>query len=235
MNELDTSISSYTFIEFCAGAGGPTPHVEPLVNGHLTAQNLPPVDFILTDLYPNIKAWEEIARDNPRITFEPESVDASKAPARLVRPGDGRKVMRLFNLSFHHFDDALAKAILKDTVETSEGFAIFELQDRYFLSFLAVTLLPFKVMFASPYYAFKWKSPIIFIFTWLIPILPLVMIWDGYVSSLRTREPEEVEKLLRGCGADASGWEIRSGKERFLWPCGHINWIVCTPRSKENV
>lgn len=235
INELGTSISSYTFVEFCAGAGGPTPFVEPLVNQHLTDKNLPPVDFVLTDLYPNVKAWEAIARDHPRITFEPESVDASKAPARLVRPGDGRRIMRLFNLSFHHFDDTLAKAILKDTVETSEGFAIFELQDRYFLSFLADTLLPFKVMFTSPYYAFLWRNPIIFIFNWIIPIVPLVLFWDGWVSSLRTREPSEVEVLLRNCGADATGWQIRSGKERFLWPCGHINWIICKPQPGEKV
>lgn len=235
IQELGTSVSLYTFIDFCAGAGGPTPSLEPLINQHLDGLGLPSVNFILTDLYPNINAWDAISRDNTCISYESESVDASKAPAQLVRTGDGRKVMRLFNLAFHHFDDPLASAILKDTVETSDGFVIFELQDRTFLSFLADTLLPLKVMLAAPYYAFKWKSPVIFIFNWIIPIIPLVLFWDGYVSSLRTREPIEVEKLLRSCGTDTTDWEVRSGKERFLWPCGHINWIIGKPQPGEKV
>ncbi|RMJ18615.1 hypothetical protein CDV36_001690 [Fusarium kuroshium] len=232
IQHLDSSLSSLRFVDFCAGAGGPSPLIEQQVNTYLRNSNREEVDFVLTDIHPNIGAWARIATQNPRITYDGQSVDASRVPERLAQSKDGRQVFRLFNLAFHHFDDDLARRILKDTVERNQGFVIFELQDRSIMSFIADLLLPIGVIPSAPYYALKWRAPSVFIFTWLIPIIPLVLIWDGIVSSLRTREPEEVEMLLRSCGADASGWEMRSGKEMFLWPCGHLNWIICQPLKK---
>lgn len=229
IRELGPSLPSYTFIDFCAGGGGPTPALERSINAHLRDQKKPPVDFVLTDLHPNIEAWERIAAENPRITYEREGVDASCAPERLVRRGDGKRVIRLFNLAFHHFDDSLATEILKDTVETSQGFAIFELQDRSFASAITHLMFGIGIMALAPLYAWKWRSPATLFFTWFIPILPFVLVFDGYISSLRTRTPDEVEVLLRSCGANTSQWELRSGRERHLWPCGYLNWIICKP------
>ncbi|RSM15952.1 hypothetical protein CEP52_000408 [Fusarium oligoseptatum] len=229
IQHLDSSLSSLRFVDFCAGAGGPSPLIEQQVNAYLRNNNREEVDFVLTDIHPNIDAWARISSQNPRIIYDGQSVDASRVPERLTHSKDGRQVFRLFSLAFHHFDDDLARRILKDTVERNQGFVIFELQDRSIMSFIADLLLPIGVILSAPYYALKWRAPSVFIFTWLIPIIPLVLIWDGIVSSLRTREPEEVEMLLRSCGSDASGWEMRSGKEMFLWPCGHLNWIICQP------
>lgn len=83
-----------------------------------------PVQFILTDLHPHVENWRQAAAQSPNIRYEAESVDATHAPRGLierVRAG-GNKVFRLFNLAFHHFDDPLAREILKDTLETSDGF-----------------------------------------------------------------------------------------------------------------
>ncbi|KAH7259928.1 hypothetical protein B0J15DRAFT_511760 [Fusarium solani] len=232
IQHLDSSLSSLRFVDFCAGAGGPSPLIERQVNTYLRNSNREEVDFVLTDIHPNIDAWARIASQSPRITYDSQSVDASRVPKRLTQSKDGRDVFRLFNLAFHHFDDDLARRILKDAVERKQGFAIFELQDRSALSFMADLLLPIGVILSAPYYASKWRAPSVFIFTWLIPVIPLVLIWDGIVSSLRTRDPGEVEALLRSCGGDATGWEMRSGKETFLWPCGHLNWIICQPVKK---
>jgi hypothetical protein len=57
----------------------------------------------------------------------------------------------LFNLSFHHFDDQSATKLLKNTMETSDGIAIIELQDRrlgclammFFNIFFVLTITPF--------------------------------------------------------------------------------------------
>ena len=61
-----------------------------------------------------------------------ESVDATNAPRDLLDraglwEGQDKKVMRLFSLAFHHFDDELAGNILKNTVETADGFALVSL------------------------------------------------------------------------------------------------------------
>ncbi|KAL6875214.1 hypothetical protein J3F83DRAFT_552689 [Trichoderma novae-zelandiae] len=229
IHELGRSLSSYTFIDFCAGAGGPTPAIQRAINSQLSAQGKPPVDFVLTDLHPNVAAWEDVVGRDPRITYERESVDASNAPRHVVERRDGKRVMRLFNLSFHHFDDALAKSILKDTVDTSHGFAIFELQDRSFADAVTVLMLGVAAMAMAPLLAWKWKSPATLVFSWAIPVLPFVMVFDGLVSCLRTRTAGEIEALLRGCGADTSLWEMRSGRSKFIWPCGYLNWVVCKP------
>ncbi|KAF4971107.1 hypothetical protein FSARC_1998 [Fusarium sarcochroum] len=211
IEQLSTSLSDFTFIDFCAGGGGPTPSMARTVNAHLRSQGSDPVRFILTDLHPNVEAWDRVAQKNPLLTYERTSVDATAAPKHLVRRDDGTKPFRLFNLAFHHFDDDLAKAILRDTVETSEGLAIFELQDRSLASVLAVTFLGIGAFLSAPLFAIKWRSPSTFFFSCLIPILPFVLMFDGYISALRTRTPDEVEALLRSCGADASKWEVKSG------------------------
>lgn len=62
-----------------------------------------------------------------------------------------------------------------------------------------------------------------------MPVLPFVLVWDGWISSLRTRTPQEVEVLLRTCGAEGGTdrWEVRSGSVEHLWPCGFVNWVIC--------
>ncbi|KAM6479160.1 hypothetical protein HDV62DRAFT_167997 [Trichoderma sp. SZMC 28011] len=229
IRQLGNSLSSYTFIDFCAGGGGPIPAIQQAINSHLSTQDKLPVDFILTDLHPNVAAWEKIVNKNPHITYESQSVDASNASKYLVKRQDGKKVMRLFNLSFHHFDDTLARGILKDTVNTGHGFAIFELQDRSFASAISVLMFGVGAIVMAPFFALKRRSLTIFIFSCIIPVIPFVLVFDGFVSCLRVRTPGEVETLLRGCGADTSSWEMQSGRLKFIWPCGYLNWIICKP------
>ncbi|KAK4072765.1 uncharacterized protein Triagg1_5810 [Trichoderma aggressivum f. europaeum] len=229
IRQLDNSLSSYTFIDFCAGGGGPIPAIQQAINSHLSSLDEPPVDFILTDLHPNVAAWQKIANEYPQITFESRPVNASNASSILWNAKIGNNVMRLFNLSFHHFDDTLARGILKDTVDTGHGFAIFELQDRSFASVISVLMFGVAAIAMAPFVALKRRSLSIFIFSCIIPVLPFVLVFDGIVSCLRMRTPGEVETLLRGCGVDTSLWEMQSGRRKFIWPCGYLNWIICKP------
>lgn len=266
--ELSTSISSYTYIDFCAGAGGPTPHIEralnqqldttssttttatttsrprpsyaavasqdhtynaptpPNPNGKVNGEQNEPVKFVLTDLHPHVESWEKAALASPHLTYVSTPVDAAAAPAELFANRGKKPVFRLFNLAFHHFDDGLARAILKNTVETSHGFAIFELQSRDIPSFISCLLFGFFIFLIAP--LLYWWSPQILFFVYVVPIVPFVLVYDGLVSSLRTRTADEVELLLRTCGAgNTVDWVVRSGSERFLWPCGHLKWIIC--------
>lgn len=84
-----------------------------------------PCQFVLTDLHPHVEEWAVAARDSRNVSYEAGSVDAANVPPELVErfTREGKKVCRLFSLAFHHFDDPLAKAILRNTVETSDAFA----------------------------------------------------------------------------------------------------------------
>ncbi len=119
-------LPSWAMIDFCAGGGGPTPAIERIVNAALPT-GADPVRFVLTDLHPHAENWAAAAAASPNILYEAEPVDASAAARSLIDKyavvdGKRKKVFRLFNLAFHHFDDPLAKEILKNTVETSDGF-----------------------------------------------------------------------------------------------------------------
>ncbi|KAK1759770.1 hypothetical protein QBC47DRAFT_373033 [Echria macrotheca] len=203
---------------------------------------LRPVRFVLTDLHPHLPDWKKAASLSPNLSYIPTSVDAAHAPADLVGryKSQGQKVFRLYNLAFHHFDDPLARAILKNTLDTSDGFGIFELQDRSFLDgFVTLCLYGIGIFLAAPFYAFKWRSPATLIFTYLLPILPFVLVFDGWISALRTRTPDEVEALLRTCGAEGGEeeikrWEVRSGKVPIMWPIGSLSWIICVRRGEDD-
>lgn len=132
--------ASHTYIDFCAGGGGPTPEIERVLNAGLRRRRVGDATFVMTDLHPNVESWRRCCAGRPSLAFEPRSVDArdggdvvrkwvdkGRAEGRwpVGAPGarDGARVCRLFNLAFHHFDDALAGDIVKDTVETSHAFA----------------------------------------------------------------------------------------------------------------
>lgn len=76
----------------------------------------------------------------------------------------------------------------------------------------------------SPYY--YWNDPVHLFFTYIIPVVPAVLVFDGYISSLRTRTAEEVEELMRKSGVDSTGWKIMSGREVHTWPTGYMTWVI---------
>ncbi|KKA27642.1 hypothetical protein TD95_001744 [Thielaviopsis punctulata] len=237
---LGLRTSAYAFVDFCAGAGGPTPAIERHVNRALRAAARAPVRFVMTDLHPNPWGWEAAVKraaargdEGPVcLGYEPGSVDASAAPRGLVEQytRNGGKVFRLYNLAFHHFDNELARRILKNTVETSHGFAIFELQDRTLSTVFSLFMLAIGIFLAAPYYAWKWRAPSVLFFTYVLPVLPFVLVFDGVVSALRTRSPDEVEALLRSCGAEgAEKWTVVSGRVQVIWPWGNLNYVIGMP------
>jgi hypothetical protein len=114
-------------VDFASGSGGPTPFFEQHVNAQLAQEGRSSVSFVLSDIAPHVQAWRALAKKSEHLSFVEGSVDATNAPPREVMlegvPGAAkRKVMRLFSLAFHHFDNALAVAVLRNTMLTSEGF-----------------------------------------------------------------------------------------------------------------
>ena len=62
-----------------------------------------------------------------------------------------------------------------------------------------------------------------------------MLVWDGYISSLRTRRVDEVLALLNldhstgdGKGRERAlqGWTVRSGEELHTWPVGYLCWVI---------
>lgn len=111
--------SEYHFVDACAGAGGPTPIFEAILNDRMAVEGKPPIDFLLTDLYPDLEAWKAIVKKSDHIAYVGTPVDATKAGRYAARD---KKELRIFNMCFHHFDDDGARKVLRSCMEESEAF-----------------------------------------------------------------------------------------------------------------
>jgi len=167
-----------TLVDLASGAGGPVP----LVLEELRRRGFK-VTATLTDRFPN-----------PAVTdlhYWPEPVDARLIPQAL----DGTRTMFA---SFHHFSPQDAHAILRDAFERGVPICIFEATTRG--ATLAATLIPLMVLLLT--LKIRPLSWIQIVFTYLIPILPVLIFWDGLVSYLRTYSVAELEGLTHGLTAD---------------------------------
>jgi len=66
--------------EFCAGSGGPTPVFERLINQHRRSCALNPIQFNISDKYPNPSAWKRHTDSSDWLTSIEEPVDAMDPP-----------------------------------------------------------------------------------------------------------------------------------------------------------
>lgn len=173
-------------VDLCSGGSGPLL----LLVKDLAADGLP-VTVTMTDLYPNVPAFEEIAaRAEGRIGYEISPVDARSVPAALTG------LRTLFN-AFHHFAPEDARAVLRAAARARQPIAIFEISERRWRSLVSMLLLtPLFVWLATPFMRpFLWRR---LLWTYALPLVPLTCWWDGIVSQLRAYTVEELRGLADG-------------------------------------
>lgn len=160
--------------------------------------------IILTDFFPNIPAFEFIKKKAENFQYVKTPIDARNVPENL-------KGLRTQFLSLHHFKPNDAKLILQNVIDTNNSIAIFEVQERSLTSILAMLFSPISVLLTTPFIRpFKFGR---FLFTYFIPIVPLFVLWDGLVSSLRTYSIKEMNELVKNLkGTEKYDWEINKAK-----------------------
>lgn len=163
----------------------------------------PNVKIVLTDLYPNFNAFQYTKNQASNFEFIPEPIDARNVPENL-------KGLRTMFLAFHHFQPSDAIQILQNAVKSNQPILIVECQERSLPSFLAMFFSPLTVLLTTPF--IKPFSVVRLLFTYLIPIVPIITWWDGMVSSLRTYSTKEMEQLISKV----------EGRESFDWKTGRI-------------
>src|SRR5262249_18021831 len=155
-------------VDLGSGGGGP---IRGAVREVETALK-EPLEVTLTDLHPNHRAAEQIERvSDGRIRYLRESVDASNPPPGL----SGVRSMFAF---FHHLRPALARAVLANAYERREPICIFEITDPSLTGILSCILMPIYVLLLTPFVRplSVWQL----FFTYVIPVLPLLIAWDGF-------------------------------------------------------
>jgi hypothetical protein len=192
-----------SIVDMCSGGGGPWLDLSRELrcpNTGNSAADPAGIQVWLTDKYPNLKAFQSVsASSDHHITFYPESVDAMNVPRSL-------KGLRTMFTSFHHFAPDDARAILQNAVDAGESVGIFEITKRapsaIVLIFVGTLLLFLHTPRIRP---FRWSR---LLWTYLIPIIPLVLLFDGVVSCLRTYRPQELREIAAKLTSRQYQWDI---------------------------
>jgi hypothetical protein len=190
------STCSASIIDMCSGAGGPWLDLSRRLQKNAATS----LQILLTDKYPNLVAFQSAsAVSQNHISFHSAPVDATKVPPEL-------RGFRTMFTSFHHFHPAEARAVLQNAVDAGQGIGIFEVTRRtpttMALMFLWA-LLPF--LFTPWIRPFRWSR---LLFTYVLPMIPLVLFFDGVVSCLRTYRPQELRDLIAKLTAAEYHWEL---------------------------
>jgi hypothetical protein len=208
-----------SIVDMCSGAGGPWARLSKELDSHKSPADAPALQIYLTDKYPNLGAFEKVrAASEGCIGFYPGSVDATRVPREL-------KGLRTMFTSFHHFLPDTGRAILQDAVDAGEGIGIFEIPSRS-VPAIAVTFGFVLTLFVcTPWIRpFRWAR---LLWTYLLPIIPFVLLFDGVVSCLRTYQPQEMLEIVDRLTANDYEWEAGELPTRFV----PITYLVGYPRA----
>jgi len=195
---------SDTIVDLCSGQGGPWPKLLPLMqNKYKSAKQL---KVTLTDKYPASSRYNQI-HWHPSLRYYPQSVDATAIPSSLTG-------MRTIFNGFHHFNEQEAKKILRNSVEQDQVIVIFEMLQRNWIHVLLSFLMPLVVLVVTPRIRpFRWHR---LIFTYIIPIAPLLIFWDTLISTLRCYHPDEFMQLATSVDDVKFQWESGSYNYRGI-------------------
>ena len=112
--------------------------------------------------------------------------------------------------AFHHFRPEQACAVLADAVHQRQGIAVFEGTQHSVLALLLMLLVPLMVLLVTPFIRpFRWSR---LLWTYLIPLMPLIALFDGLVSCLRTYNIKELHDLTAKLDANDYHWNIGTVK-----------------------
>lgn len=202
-------------VDLCSGSAGPLEQISASLS-----ERGRPVSVLLTDKFPNSRAWRNNIQPGSGIEFMESPVDATAVPEEL------RGFRTIFS-AFHHFRPEQARAILRDAAESGQPIGVFEITERRKRILIqSLVAVPLAVLLTTPSIRpFRWGR---LFWTYLIPVVPLATVWDGLVSCIRTYTPDELQELCKGLGQGRYRWQ--AGQVPF--PVGNqsITYLIGTPQ-----
>lgn len=183
-------------VDLCSGAGGPWPFL--MRHFEMVGAKLP--DVLLTDKYPSTTEFHDFESPTAKqIHFVKRSIDATQIPRYL------RGFRTLFS-SFHHLAPDEARRLLQDSVSNRQGIGVFEAPARHTLTLLSLLFIPIAVWMLVPFRRpFRWSR---LLWTYLIPVIPFTLLFDGLVSCLRAYSLGELRAMTSELEGSGYRWEI---------------------------
>jgi hypothetical protein len=184
-------------LDLCSGGAGPLIEV---ASG--LARNGRETSVTLSDRFPDPGAIELAETSGiAGLHYESQPMDA------LDVPPDRAGLRTLFN-AFHHMRPEQAREILASAVRGRRPIAVLEVLQRKPLSLIGMLFSPLLVLLVVPFlrpFRLAWIP-----LTYLIPIIPLFIVWDGVVSCLRIYDENELLSLAsKADPEDSFEWEVK--------------------------
>lgn len=193
----------------CAGSG----YVNQLIFESLPREL--DAKFYLSDLMTNESP--EFAKQINALGYK--NLKFAESPVDLLKIEAENQMPKMFVNSFHHFSREQVKEILKNTLGQGKEVLVLEycrktpdsLLSMLFGAILSLIFFPFVV-------EKKYILPS-FIFCFLVPIIPLMLVWDGVVSCLRTHSVSSLRQILMELKLENVSIEKKT-KRSLLYPSG---------------
>lgn len=185
-------------VDLGAGGGGPWRSLLPA----LAEQHVAP-SVRLTDRFPNRDAFARIARDtNGVVAGDARPIDATDVPADLGG-------MRTIFSALHHLRPAEVQRVLGAAAASGVPIGAFEATRRDARTIALMLLTPIFVLLVTPRLRpFRFAR---LFWTYLVPAIPLAVLFDGIVSCLRTYTTSELRALTAELGEGSYEWHVGEG------------------------
>ena len=202
--------------DLCSGAGGAIPRLyTELKKKH------PNIQITLSDQYPNLERLRLVQQQSHgAITFRETPTDARTI---MTQP----ETLCTMFLALHHFSPQDAQKIFQNSMNHGVPIAIFEIQQRSIFDVLLMLIHIPLSMLVLPLTKPCWKQ---IICTYIIPIIPFCITWDGIISTLRTYSQQELRELVQAC--DDPGYQWQYGK--VCHPLHSVTYFLGLPPRTTN-
>jgi hypothetical protein len=193
ISELLDQTASDRIVDLASGAGGPWPQLLPALR-----ESRPSLRVTLTDLNPHDQSRHGLGSCDG-LRYLPESLSADDAPKELGG-------VRTMFTALHHLEPERVRSVLSAAQRDRVGFAAFEATHRSGRGLLVTIFIPLLVLALMP--RVKPRRALPLILTYLPPLLPLLIWWDGFASTLRTYTAEELRALAAEIAEPGYSWQV---------------------------
>ncbi|WVO13320.1 hypothetical protein L204_100934 [Cryptococcus depauperatus] len=222
------SHENLNIVDFGSGASGPLQKIERRINQNRLEACKSLIHFYLSDLNPMPASLPPSKPSSISYILEP--VNVLHAPVSVTC----KRHLRTFFLSFHHFNEDTARAAIADAMKSAESVCIFELQECDLASVVMILMIAPLSWLLMP---FRRPTLTTLLFTYLVPLIPFMLVFDGLVSVYRTRSPKHILHLANLASLSLTlenefkdnedmDWKWVYGSKRHTWPFGKMVWVV---------
>lgn len=199
--------------DFCSGDG----RLMMDVHRRLIANSdLQDVKLQLSDLYPNQETQKQLqSQSDSSVDYYRDPVDATG----FIETN--HRAVRTLICGFHHMPPEQSKQILKQAVDCGDPIVVYEISDNSFPpKYLWWIGLPLNLVFGFVVAAMVRPMTLKhFLFSFVVPAIPVCFAWDGAVSNIRTYTKSDIAELIADIPSDGYTWEVRSIEAK---PSRHI-------------